>query len=115
VIALLIFTINVEFLYAVYWCSACLLEEKYTVAEINFTADASSSAIRNIWIEFCKLCNTPESKIEISSWIFIYLLNRVSTFQEILGLSQQATSDRDDVYYCFGGAVLCAMLKSRPI
>jgi len=106
------------------WHSAFLLEEKYTVAEINITENASLSAFRNTWIEFCKLCNAPipESNpvmIEISSRLFTYLLNHVSVFQETLakeGLSNHATtsvSDGDDVYYHFSGAALCAMLKSR--
>jgi len=105
-------------------CSAFLLEEKYTVAEINITENASLSAIRNTWIEFCKFCNAPvlESNpvmIEISSQLSAYLLNHVSVFQENLveeGLSDHAktsVSDGDDIYYHFGGVALCAMLKSR--
>ena len=71
------------------WCSVFLLEEKCPLAEINITEDVSLLAIRNTWIELSKSCNTPfpESNpvmIEISSRLFTYLLNHVSTFQENL-------------------------------
>jgi len=94
------------------------------VSEINIIEDGSLLAIINTWIEDCKFCNTPvlESNlviIEISPRLFTYLLNHVSVLQETLaeaGSSHHATSsvsDGDYVYYHFGGAVLCVMLKSQ--
>ena len=45
------------------WCSAFLLEEKYTLEAINLKESdngySSLVSIRNTWLEFCKSCNTP--------------------------------------------------------
>jgi len=110
-------------------CSAFLLEERYTLAEINLdTSDsqnASLAAIRNIWMEYCKNHETPVPTsnpvmITISARAYFYLLDQVAMFQKELPAASKSTegpvpsnNDGDDVYYRFGGAAICAMLKQR--
>ena len=110
-----------------YHCSAFLLEEKFTLADINLdeSAKASLVAARNVWLEFCKKHNSPVPKtnpimMAISSRAYSYLLDLVSVYQASLGDqtslgAAEITSvvDGDDVYYRFGGAAICAMLKHR--
>ena len=109
-------------------CSAFLLEEKYTLADINLKESdngyTSIVARRNLWIEFCKEHNTPvpESNpvmIMISSRAYFYLLDQVALYQNELSAANEPTDelvsngDSDDVYYRFGGATICTMLKHR--
>ena len=109
------------------WCSAFLLEERYTLDAINLKeSDNNLVSIRNTWLEFCKSCNTPVPTsnpvmIVISSSICAYLLDHISAFQESVvekSLTEQTetfggASDGDDVYYHFGSAALCVMLQNR--
>ena len=110
------------------WCSAFLLEEKYTLEAINLKESdngySSLVSIRNTWLEFCKSCNTPVPTsnpvmIAVSSSLYAYLLNHVSAFQEsvteksLTEHTEAFSGDGDDVYYRFGGAALCVMLKNR--
>ena len=112
------------------WCSAFLLEEKYTLEAINLKENdngySSLVSIRNTWLEFCKSCNTPVPTsnpvmIAVSSSLYAYLLNHVSAFQESVAEKSltehteafSGASDGDDIYYRFGGAALCVMLKNR--
>ena len=111
-------------------CSAFLLEEQYTLAAINISEnDAGFSeivTIRNSWLEFCKACNTPVPTsnpimLAVSSRLYRFLLDQVSSFQDSLiekcttEIDQTSSSitDGDDVYYRFGGATICSMLKNR--
>ena len=110
------------------YCSALLLEEKYTLEEINLKeADNgyySLVAVRRIWLEFCKKHNTavPTSNpvmIAISSGVYHYLLDQVLSYQTsfvdraCMEESPIISSDDDDVYFRFGSAALCSMLKRR--
>ena len=110
-----------------YHCSAFLLEEKFTLASINLdeSVHASLVAARNVWLEFCKKHNSPVPEtnpvmMAISSTAYSYLLNQVSIYQAnlveqtSLGAAEvTSVGDGDDVYYRFGGAAICAMLKHR--
>ena len=103
------------------WCSAFLLEEKYTLEAINLKESdngySSLVSIRNTWLEFCKSCNIPVPTsnpvmIAVSSSLYAYLLNHVSAFRNPLTEHTEALVVPVMVY-CFGGAALCAMLKNR--
>ncbi|XP_065907081.1 uncharacterized protein [Dysidea avara] len=111
-----------------YHCSAYLLEEKYTLAAIKLDESTCATlvAARKTWLEFCKNCNFPVPGsnpviMAISSRAYSYLLDQVSIYQA--SLTDQTHSDTaeslpvgedgDDVYYRFGGAAICAMLKIR--
>lgn len=112
------------------WCSAFLLEEQYTLAAINISEnDAGYSeivTIRNTWLEFCRASSTPVPTsnpimLAVSKRLYRFLLDHVSTFQDSLvkrcSMEDDSTSssfsDGDDVYYRFGGAAICGMLKNR--
>ena len=62
-------------------CSAFLLEEKYTLADINLQESdngyTSIVARRNLWIEFCKEHNTP---VPISNPVMILISSRTYFF-----------------------------------
>ena len=111
-----------------YW-SAFLLEEQYTLAAINISEnDARYSEIvstRITWLEFCRASSTPVPTsnpfmLAVSSRLYRFLLNHVSTFQDSLVEkcsmedSTNSFSDGDDVYSVLGGgAAICSMLKNR--
>ena len=110
-------------------CSAFLLEEKYKLADINLKesdcGNSSLAAVRSIWLEFCKDHETPVPSsnpimMTISSRAYFYLQDQVAMYQRELSMAndkstEEAVSngDSDDVYYCFGGAAICTMLKHR--
>ena len=111
-------------------CSAFLLGEDLTLAAIGFNeSDGRFSSLvstRKTWIQFCRdnLTTISDCKpvmIVLSSAVYNYLLKQVSIYQkgltgQLFGgeFSKAATcSDGDDVYYRFGGGVLCDMLKHR--
>ena len=108
-----------------YHCSAFILEEKYTLDAIKLDESNHTTlvAARKTWMEFCKKCNrpVPESNpvmLAMSSKAYSYLLDQVAIYQA--DLTDQDTlesipvgEDDDDVYYRFGGAAICAMLKLR--
>lgn len=115
-----------------YWhahCSAFLLEEKYKLADINLkesdSSDSSLAAIRSVWMEFCKDHATPVPTsnpimMTISSRAYFYLLDQVAMYQNELPMANDKSTeepvsndDSDDVYYRFGGAAICTMLKHR--
>ena len=99
-------------------CSAFLLEERYTLADINLdVSDSSLAAIRNIWLKYCKDHETPVPTsnpvmMTISARTYFYLLDQVAMY---ISTEEQVTSNNnsDDVYYQFGGAAICAMLKQK--
>ena len=107
--------------------SAFLLEEKFTLATINLdeSVHASLVAARNVWLEFCEKHNYPVLEtnpvmMTISSRAYSHLLSHVSIYQASLAEqtslgAAEVTSvgDGDDVYYHFGSAAICAMLKHR--
>jgi len=82
--------------------------------------------IRNIWLEFCKKCNTPVPTsnlvmLAVSSRLNRFLLDHVAAFQDSLvegssveiDQTSSRLTDGDDVYYQFGGGAICSMLKNR--
>ena len=112
------------------YCSAFLLEERYTLADISLdvadSQNASLAGIRNEWLEYCKDHETPVPTsnpvmMTISARTYFYLLDQVAVFQKELPAANKSTeeqilssnNDSDDVYYRFGGAAICAMLKQR--
>ena len=108
-----------------YHCSAFILEEEHSLAAIklNEANHATLVAARKTWLEFCKKLNlsVPLSNpimIAMSSRVYSYLLNQVSIYQDSLTDQTPVETtlvceDGDDVYYRFGGATICSMLKLR--
>ena len=75
-------------------------------------------ATRKMWLDFCKKCKFPVP--EANPVMIVYLLDQVSVYQASLAnptpsdaLENTSLFDGDDVYYHFGGATICAMLKRR--
>ena len=111
------------------YCSAFLLEEKYKLADINLKesdcGNSSLAAVRSIWLEFSKDHETPVPSsntimMTISSRAYFYLQDQVAMYQRELSMAndkstEEAVSigDSDNVYYRFGGAAICTMLKHR--
>ena len=103
------------------------LRKKFSLVSINLDelAHATLVATRKMWLEFCKKCNSPVPEqnpimITISSRAYSYLLDQVSIYQASLidpttsdMVENISVGDGDDVYYRFGGAAICAMLKHR--
>jgi len=112
-----------------YHCSAFILEEKYTIAALNLDeADhAMLVTAKKSWLECCKKCDLPVPEnnsimITMTFRIYSYLLGQVSLYQESLTDQAQISGtteatpvieDSNDVYYRFGGATICSMLKLR--
>ena len=110
-------------------CSAFLLEEKYKLADINLKESDSGNfwlaAVRSIWLEFYKDHETPVPSsnpimMTISSRAYFYLQDQVAMYQRELSMANDksteeavSSGDSDDVYYRFGGAAICTMLKYR--
>ena len=104
-------------------CSAFLLSEEHNIAVINLKElpDCNISDTRDAWLHFCSANGTPvpESNpvmMTITATIYRVLLERVMSFQESLTATNTVATareytDGDDVYYRFGGAAICDMLK----
>lgn len=106
------------------YCSAFLLEEKYTLSAINLeeAEHAVLVNLRQMWLEFCRERSTlmPERNsvmTTLSSAVYNSLLEHVASFQESQGDSTETpcsiTPEEDGVYYRFGGGTLCEMLHRR--
>lgn len=74
----------------------------------------SWNSVRNLILLFLPI------KRAISARAYSYLLDQVSVYEASLAdqtslSAAEITSvgDGGDVYYCFGGAVICTMLKHR--
>ena len=106
-------------------CAAFLLDRTYSLTAINLDecAQQSVAEIRMRWLDFCDSSSVPfsdSSKVmmTLSSTVYELLLGRVESFQETLFASvdkpsHPTSNDSDDVYFRFGGAAICEMLKSH--
>ena len=105
-------------------CSSFRLSEEYNISVLNLEElpHCSVSDTRDAWLQFCAANDTPVPKsnpvmITISSIMYRVMLERVARYQESLTTDHDTTAiasdykDGDDVYYQFGGAVICEMLK----
>ena len=96
------------------------LSEEYNIAAINLK-EYDVSDTRDAWLHFCSANEVPvpESNpvmMTITGTIYRVLLECVMSFQESLTATNTVTTareytDGDDVYYRFGGAAICDMLK----
>ena len=99
-------------------CGVMLLEELYGVTEIDLDQQLSKSVIvlRTKWLDFCKSSGFPVPvsnpvTITLSSTVYNTLITHINVKGEESETPIESTSlDGDDVYYRFGGAVLCEML-----
>ena len=104
-------------------CSAFLLSAEHNIAVINLKElpECDVSDTRDAWLHFCSANGTPvpESNpvmMTITATIYRVLLERVMSLQESLTATNTVATareftDGDDVYYRFGGAAICDMLK----
>jgi len=104
-------------------CSAFLLSEEHNIAVLNLKElpGCGVSDARDAWLHFCSAngAPVPESNpvmITITATIYTVLLEHVMSFQESLTATNIVTkaseyTDGDDVYYRFGGAAICDVLK----
>ena len=104
-------------------CSAFLLSEEHDIAVLNLKElpGCYVSNARDAWLHFCSNNSVPVPKsnpvmMTVSSTIYRVLLERVMSFQESLKATNAVATSReytdgDDVYYRFGGAAICDMLK----
>jgi len=104
-------------------CSAFLLSKDHNIAVLNLKElpECHVSDARDAWLQFCSTNGVPvpESNpvmMTISSTLYRVLLERVMSFQDsLIATNTVATAseykDGDDVYYRFGGAAICDMLK----
>ena len=106
------------------YCSAFLLRDGLSLLEIEIEENHSVSDIRQVWLEFCAANNTPvpESNrvmMNISSVVYSALLEHVSNHHSTPSIETESpvetVIDGDDVYYRFGGAALCEMLKKGTV
>ena len=104
-------------------CSVFLLSEEHNIAVLNLKElpGCDVSDTRDAWLHFCSAngAPVPESNpvmMTITAIVYRVLLERVMSFQESLTATNTVTTtseytDGDDVYYRFGGATICDMLK----
>ena len=104
------------------YCSAFLLEEKYTLATIHLEETPELTNLRQKWLDFLKehtmsvlTCRPVMSSL--SSAIYNTLLEHILSFQtqqSEAGTSSVAPDiEEEGVYYRFGGGALCEMLQWR--
>ena len=104
------------------YCSAFLLEEKYTLAAFHLVETPELTNVRQKWLDFLKehtmsvlICRPVMTSL--SSAVCNTLLEHVSSFQTKQG--KTATSsvapdiEEEGVYDRFGGGALCEMLQRR--
>ena len=104
-------------------CSAFLLSQEHNIAVLNLKELSGCNVChtRDAWLQFCSANGVPvpESNpvmMTITSTIYRVLLESVMNFQESLTATNAVATaseykDGDDVYYRFGGATICEMLK----
>ena len=104
-------------------CSLFLLSEEHniTVLSLEEIPNCNISDTRDAWLYYCALNDVPVPKsnpVMITMSATIYkVLEHVTSFQESLTATKAAVDgsykDGDNVYYRFGGAAICEMLKLR--
>ncbi|XP_065904795.1 uncharacterized protein [Dysidea avara] len=106
-------------------CSTFLLEEQYSLADINLEESTHPvlTELRQKWIHFCKKhCSSITASkpimMSFSSSLYNSLLEHVASFQTrqtegTSGGTVVPTAEEDGVYYRFGGGALCEMLHRR--
>lgn len=104
-------------------CSSFLLSEEHNISllKLEELPKCGINDARDAWLRYCAANDTavPKSNpvmITISATIYKVLLERVSSFQRSLTTTVATAEDSDykdgdDVYYRFGGAAICEMLK----
>ena len=104
-------------------CSTFLLSDDHNIAVLNLKElpGCDISSTRDAWLYFCSAngAAVPESNpvmMTITATIYRVLLDCVLNFQESLttpngSVAVSEYTDGDDVYYRFGGAAICDMLK----
>lgn len=100
-------------------CSVFLLSKKYETCSILNSSSVQVDELREQWLTFCdnydfeSCCRV---MIMLTSSIYEMFLKQIHLTIKCQGNSvvpQSSSSDGDDVYYRFGGAVLCDMLHKR--
>ena len=104
-------------------CSSFLLSEEHNISllKLEELPGCDISGTRDAWLHYCATNDMPVPKsnpvmITISATIYKVLLERVSSFQRSLSTTVATAvdggyRDGDNVYYRFGGAAICEMLK----
>ena len=98
-----------------------LLEEAYELTEISFNQQFHSvDNVRNKWLEFCTSAEFPVPvsnpvMITLSFTVYNTLIEHLASKIEENDIPIVMSIDGDDVYYRFGGAALCDMLRTSMI
>ena len=104
------------------YCSAYLLEEKYTLAAIHLVETPELINVRQKWLDLLKKHTMPvltcrSVMTSLSSAVYNTLLEHVSSFQAKQGTaaadSVAPDLEEEGVYYRFGGGAICEMLQRR--
>ena len=102
-------------------CSVFLLSEEHSLKDINFQEleEYPVAILRAKWLNFAKENGIPvpdcnQVMITLSSVMYSFLLDHVERFQRRLIEPKNVivVTDDDDVYFWFGGATLCNMLRA---
>ena len=102
-------------------CSLFLLPKDIDTSTVLPSFNEEDADIRKMWQDFCDFHSTTPTTcnnimIHLSSIVYHVMLEHVHTFTSPQPQSHHfdtASTDDDDVYYRFGGAALCSMLKTR--
>ena len=105
-------------------CSLFLLPKDIHTSTVLPGFNEEDADIRKMWQDFCDFHSTTPATtcnnimIHISSIVYHVMLEHVHTFTSPQPQSHHfdtasCSTDDDDVYYRFGGAALCSMLKTR--
>lgn len=99
-------------------CSVFLLPKKYDTSSVLRSSSDKVDDLHNEWLKFCdSYCFDSCCKVMImlTSGIYDMLLAKVHQTIKCQSetVSLQVNGDGDDVYYRFGGAVICDMMQLR--